>query len=381
MTLLIHNAAILDSTGRRDHAWIRISGAFITAIGSDDSWRAAADDEVIDAQGQWLVPGFIDLHVHGGGGHSFQDDGEAISKALATHRVSGTTRSLISLVTTPLEDLTRQLDLISTLKAEDRLILGAHLEGPFLSPSQKGAHNPEFLVHPTVDNTDHLLQAANGVIRQITIAPELPGADEAIKGFVDAGIVVAIGHTDVDFEGARRAFDLGARLLTHGFNAMRGIHHRSPGPVLAAFDDDRITVELIADGIHVDRHVISMAFNQARHRVALVTDAMAAAGSHDGTYSLGSLQVEVTGNRVVLAGTETIAGSTLTQDAALAFAIEIAGIQPSTAIAALTQVPARVLGLDEELGLISVGYRADVVLLDQNWRTQAVWADGKSLIG
>lgn len=380
MTLLIHNATILDATGRRDDAWIRISGAFITAVGSDDSWRAVEDDEVIDAQGQWLVPGFIDLHVHGGGGHSFQDDGEAISKALATHRVSGTTRSLISLVTTPLEDLTRQLDLISALKAEDRLILGAHLEGPFLSPSHKGAHNPDFLMHPTADNTDQLLQAANGAIRQITIAPELPGADDAIKGFADAGIVVAIGHTDTDYEGARRAFDLGARLLTHGFNAMRGIHHRSPGPVLAAFDDDRITIELIADGIHVDHRVISMAFSQAPHRVALVTDAMAAAGSDDGTYNLGSLQVEVTGNRAVITGTDTIAGSTLTQDVALAFAIETAGIQPSTAIAALTQVPARVLGLGAEFGLISVGYRADFVLLDQKWRAQAVWADGKSLI-
>ena len=381
MALLIHNATILDAKGRVDNAWVRTSGAFITAIGSDDSWIASDDDELVDAQGQWLVPGFIDLHVHGGGGHSFQDDGESIKKALTVHRAHGTTRSLVSLITTPLEDLKRQLERIAALKADDGLILGAHLEGPFLSTLHKGAHNPNFFIHPKASNLERLLQAESGAIRQITIAPELPGADKAIKRFVEAGVVVAVGHTDTDYEGALRAFDHGARILTHGFNAMRGIHHRSPGPVLAAFDDERVTIELIADGIHVDPPVVSMAFKQAPERVALVTDAIAAAGSDDGTYDLGSLQVEVTGNRAVIAGTDTIAGSTLTQDAALAFAIETVGIQPSTAIAALTQVPARVLGLEEVFGLISVGYRADLVLLDQHWHAQAVWADGKRLTG
>lgn len=379
MALLIHNATLLDARGQVHGAWVRASGTIITAIGHGNNWVADEGDQVIDAKGQWLVPGFIDLHVHGGGGHSFQDDGESIRRVLTTHRAHGTTRSLISLVTTPLEDLKRQLDLISTLKVDDGLIMGAHLEGPFLSPLHKGAHNPAFLMHPSADNVEQLLQAESGLIRQITVAPELPGAEDAITRFVEAGIVVAIGHTDTDYEGARRAFDKGARLLTHGFNAMRGIHHRNPGPVLAAFDDARVTVELIADGIHVDHRVIAMAFNQVPERVALVTDAMAAAGSDNGTYNLGSLQVEVTGNRAVLAGTDTIAGSTLTQDAALAFAIERAGIQPTTAIAALTQNAARILGLDEEFGLISVGYRADLVLLDQHWHAQSVWADGKPL--
>ncbi|WLQ05715.1 N-acetylglucosamine-6-phosphate deacetylase [Arthrobacter oryzae] len=379
MGVLIHNATALDANGRVDNAWVHSSGKMIAATGVGGGWTAEKDDVILDASGAWLVPGFIDLHVHGGGGHSFHDDGQSIQKALAAHRTHGTTRSLISLVTTPPAAVRQQLETISTLMAHDSLILGAHLEGPFLSPLHKGAHDPQLLMEPAAQTVQSLLETSNGVIRQITLAPELPGAADAIDRFVEAGIIVAIGHTDVDYDGARKAFDQGARLLTHGFNAMRGIHHRHPGPVLAAFDDPRIVIELIADGIHIDPRVISMAFQQAPGRIALVTDAMAAAGSANGTYRLGSQPVEVKGNRAVLTGTDTIAGSTLTQDRALAYAIDTVGLQPAAAVAALTQTPARALGLENEFGLLSAGYRPDFVLLDHHWNVQGVWADGERL--
>ena len=194
-----------------------------------------------------------------------------------------------------------------------------------------------------------------------------------------AGIAVAIGHTEADFDQAREAFDRGARILTHAFNAMEGIHHRAPGPVVAAFEDERVTIELILDGLHVHPDVAGMAFRAAPGRIALVTDAMAAAGSSDGDYRLGSLNVTVRDGLAVLSGTDTIAGSTLTQDAALRCAVEQAGVHPVDAIAALTAIPARALGLDHRLGYLKPGFAADAVVLDSGLHVQRVWANGQAV--
>ena len=177
----------------------------------------------------------------------------------------------------------------------------------------------------------------------------------------------------------RAAFDRGARLVTHAFNAMPGIHHRQPGPVVAAFEDDRVTIELILDGEHVHPDVAALAFTAAPGRVALVTDAMAAAGSGDGDYALGSLTVTVRDGLALLRGTHTLAGSTLTQDRALRLAITRAGLSPRDAVTALTLTPAHALGLDHRHGLLAPGFAADAVLLDHEWRVQHVWADGKAL--
>jgi N-acetylglucosamine-6-phosphate deacetylase len=187
---------------------------------------------------------------------------------------------------------------------------------------------------------------------------------------------VAVGHTEASFELAQEAFDRGARMLTHVFNAMPGIHHRSPGPVVAAFEDTRVTVELILDGLHVHPDVAAMAFNSAPGRIAMVTDAMAAAGSSDGDYRLGSLNVTVIDGLAVLSGTSTIAGSTLTQDVALRLAIERAKIGPAVAIEALTSTPARALGIDDRFGFLKAGYTADAVQLDHHWNVASVWANG-----
>ena len=382
MSLVIHSVRKLDAHGQVDDFWLVAEGTTITTTGTGASWREYAartgsgESGVVDGGGHWLVPGFLDLHGHGGGGHSFDDGGAEIRSALATHRGHGTTRSVISLVANPLPSLQRSLSVIADFADRDPLVLGSHLEGPYLAPARRGAHNAEHLRTPEPAEVEQLLGAARNTLRQITIAPELPGALEAVDVLVEAGVVVAVGHTEAGYETTHTAFDRGARLLTHAFNAMEGIHHRRPGPVIAALEDERIVLELILDGRHVHPSVARLLLDQAPHRVALVTDAMAAAGAHDGDYRLGSLNVTVRDGLALLSGTSTIAGSTLTQDVALRVAIEAVGVPPAAAVAALTLTPATVLGLEHELGLLAVGYAADAVLLDSGWRPLRVWANG-----
>jgi N-acetylglucosamine-6-phosphate deacetylase len=376
MTILFAGARKLDAGGQVDDFWMLVDGDTITAVGAGQRPHA---DQVVDVGGHWLTPGFIDLHSHGAGGYAYDDGEESIRAGVATHHEHGTTRTLISLVANPLEQLEESLATIARLAASDPLVLGSHLEGPFLSPGQPGAHNPHFLREPQPAELDRLLDAAHGTLRQMTLAPELPNAFDLIEVLVENEIVVAVGHTDADFETTRRAFDAGARLLTHVFNAMPSIHHRVPGPVIAAFEDSRVVLELILDGLHVHPDVAALVFRSAPSRVALVTDAMAAAGSVDGDYQLGSLAVTVAGGLAVLRGTSTIAGSTLTQDVALAMAIERLGVSPADAVAAVTSTPARVLGLDARHGLLAPGYVADAVILSHDWQVTGVWANGAPL--
>jgi N-acetylglucosamine-6-phosphate deacetylase len=189
-------------------------------------------------------------------------------------------------------------------------------------------------------------------------------------------VVVAVGHTDADDVQARAAFDRGARLLTHTFNAMAPLHHRAPGPVGAALDDERITLEVIADGHHVHPSVVRLLYRQAPGRVALVTDAMAAACCGDGQYRLGEVDVQVVDGCATVAGTDRLAGSTITQDVALRNAIQVVGLAPEVAVASLTATPARVLGLEDRFGALREGCAADLVMLDADWAVTAVWTAG-----
>jgi N-acetylglucosamine-6-phosphate deacetylase len=392
MSTLFHSARKIDADGQVDDFWMLVEGDTIVSTGSGGTWRELLEPplmlvepvetpspvETIDVGGHWLTPGFIDLHGHGGGGHAFDRGADDILGGLAAHRAHGTTRSVISLVANPLSTLRECLGVIADLAAADPLVLGSHLEGPFLAPDRRGAHNLEFLREPDPFEVEQLIGAARGTLRQITLAPELPNALEAIDVLVEAGVVVAIGHTEADFELARTAFDRGARLLTHAFNAMPGIHHREPGPVVAAFEDERVVLELVLDGVHVHPEIAALAFTAAPGRIALVTDAMAAAGSVDGDYRLGSLNVTVRDGLAVLSGTNTIAGSTLTQDAALRCAVRT-GIPLAAAVGALTRTPARVLGLEHRHGMLAPGFAADAVLLDHDWHVTAVYADGRAL--
>jgi N-acetylglucosamine-6-phosphate deacetylase len=371
---LLRDGRALDADGRRDGAWVLFDGDTIAATGTGAPPPA---EEVVDLAGAWLTPGFVDLHVHGGGGHAAEDGPDAMRGALDLHRAHGTTRSVVSLVSAPMADLETALAAVADLATTDPRVLGAHLEGPFLSASRCGAHDPEHLCPPTPEAVERLLRAARGTLRQVTIAPELPGALEAIGRFTAAGVTVAVGHTGADMALTARAFDAGARLLTHAFNAMPGLGHRSPGPVGAALADPRVTLEVVLDGQHVHPAVAGMLLAAAPRRVALVSDAMAAAGAGDGRYRLGRSDVVVRDGRAVLAGTTTIAGSTLTLDRALRIAVREAAADPVTAVTALTQAPARALGLDFRIGRLAPGYGADAVVLDDDWSVRAVWAAGR----
>ncbi len=374
-TTLVRATRLVDVAGTVEDGWVLVDGDTIRATGSGRDAPAAA--ELVDLGAATLVPGFVDLHGHGGATEAYED--ASFTDALAMHRAHGTTRSVLSLVANPVPALVASLAQVRAVMATDPLVLGAHLEGPFLSPDNKGAHNADHLVAPTPDVVDELLAAGEGVLRQVTIAPELPGALDAVRRFVAAGVTVAVGHTVGTYEQARAAFDAGATVLTHAFNAMPGLHHRAPGPIGAAVADDRVTLELILDGVHVHPAAARTLIRAAPGRVALITDAMGAAGAADGAYRLGSLDVTVTDGVAHVAGTDTIAGSTLTQDVALRNAVELVGMSLSEAVAALTSVPARALGLGDRLGRIAPGYAADLVALSPSLEVQRVWGGGQPL--
>lgn len=380
MSLIVHSVRLIDDGQSTDDAWVRFMGGRVAASGAGATWRdvVAVGDEVVDGSamagpGAIVSPGFVDIHGHGGGGHAFDDGPEAIRSGRAVHRRHGTTSAVVSLVTAPLDTLARRAADVAALTRTDTDILGSHLEGPFLDPSHRGAHDPAALASPV--DVDALLAAAAGTIRQLTLAPELPGAFDAIRALTAAGAVAAVGHTGADAALAGAAFDAGARILTHAFNAMPGLHHREPGPVGAALSDARVTLEIIADGVHLHPDIIRIAFAAAPGRIALVTDAMAAAGADDGRYSLGGLDVTVTDGVARLDDGGAIAGSTLTQDRAVRVAVG-AGVDVREALRAATATPARAIGLGDEVGHLRPGARADAVLLDAGLAVRAVWAGG-----
>ncbi|OBK48320.1 N-acetylglucosamine-6-phosphate deacetylase, partial [Mycobacterium sp. 1081908.1] len=272
MGLIRSGTMVLDGQVCRP-GWLETSGGRIRACGAGPP-PAPADRDFPDCV---VVPGFVDMHVHGGGGASYTDP-DAIDAAAAFHRRHGTTTTLASLVTaTPAELIAG----VGALAAATRrgTIAGIHLEGPWLSPARCGAHDPTRMRHPDPAEIDAVLEAGCGAVRMVTLAPELPGAGDAIRRFRDANVVVAIGHTDATYEQTQRAIAAGATVGTHLFNAMPPLHHREPGPALALLRAPGVTVELIADGVHVHPEVVRAVIAAAGpDRVALVTDALAAAG-------------------------------------------------------------------------------------------------------
>ena len=383
MSGVIHSVRLVEGGRVLDDAWVRFADGRVSSVGTGADWRdgtdaattAIVDGSAVAGAGAVLAPGFVDIHGHGGGGASYDDGPEAIRTARALHRAHGTTRAVISLVTAPVAVMQRRAAMVAELVGSDDDILGSHLEGPFLDPGHKGAHDESLLREPAADVVGRLLAAGRGTVRQVTLAPELPGGLGAIRTVVAAGAAAAVGHTGADDRLSRQAFDAGATILTHAFNAMPGLHHRDPGPVGAAASDPRVILEVIADGVHLHPDVVRIAFAAAPGRIALVTDAMAAAGHGDGRYALGSLRVDVHGRIARLVDGGTIAGSTLTQDAALRLAVS-AGVPLADAVAALTATPARAIGLGHAYGSLQPGRVADAVLLSADLGVRGVWTAG-----
>ncbi len=399
--MLLTASRIVTSECVHSPGWVRIEGDTIVAVGSGDA--PAGEWDRRDLGDATLVPGFVDAHVHGGGGASYPEAAavgvQAVLAARAAHLARGTTTTMASLVTASSAELLEQVLALAPLVA-DGTLCGIHLEGPWLSPERKGAHDEGALRAPDANEIDVLLAAARGAIRMVTIAPELPGALAAIERLVAAGVIVAIGHTDADFEQTRCAIDAGATVATHLFNAMPPLLHRAPGPVLALLEDERVTLELVADGVHLHPELVRFVEQAAgTDRVMLVTDAMAASASGDGHYRLGSLAVEVHDGVAMLAGTDTIAGSTATMDAlfrggaAVDSGLSRPDAEPGTdrketrnfsdaslvaAVRMTSTNPARALGLGH-VGDIAVGRHADFVVFDDDLRLREVILAAKTV--
>jgi N-acetylglucosamine-6-phosphate deacetylase len=359
--------------------WIEVSDGTVAALGSGSppSLPHRELGPVI------VMPGFVDTHVHGGGGGSFATASQAeTSAAVRLHRRHGTTTVIASLVTAAPEELLRQ---VAGLAEEVRAgaITGIHLEGPWLSAERCGAHDKSLLRDPDPDELDRLLTVGDGTIRMVTLAPERRGALQAIERIVSAGVVAAVGHTQATYEQTRAAIEAGATVATHLFNAMRPINHREPGPIIALLEDPRVTIELITDGVHVDpalyRHVNRVVGDD---RVTLVTDAMAAAGMVDGRYRLGSLAVDVVDGVARVAGTTTIAGGTASMDGLSRFAVTHSGLPRDEALLlAVRQAsinPARALGLPAA-GLV-LGAAADLVVLNADLAVVGVFSGGSWVV-
>lgn len=372
MTMLLTADRVLTPVRDLQPGWVHVDGDRIADLGPGPPPRTP--DLVLGDL--TVVPGYVDAHVHGGGGAAFGPGGaEAAARVVNAHLAHGTTTMMASLVTDASESLARAVAELAVL-VEDGLLAGVHLEGPWLSPAHKGAHDPALLTHPTPQQIDALVAAGRGQLRMVTLAPELPGGLEAIARLSGHGVVVAIGHTDATYDQTRAAIDAGVTVGTHVFNAMRALHHREPGPIVALLEEEGVHVELVADGVHLHPAALRLAATMKPHDFVLVTDAMAAAGAADGDYRLGPLEVEVRDGVARLADSGAIAGSTLTMDEAVRHTVRIVGIPLNQAVRAATSRPAAMLGLSGSVGSLRIGLAADLLVLDSQLRVQRVMRRG-----
>ena len=391
---VLSGGRVVTPEGVLSPGWIRLAGSRIDAVGPGEP-PGPTRLPLTDLGGAWVLPGFVDLHVHGGGGTSFTEGtAEDARRAAEFHRRNGSTTMLASLVTAPLADLEARAAMLAGLAAEG-VIAGLHLEGPFLAAARCGAQDPRHMIAPDVAAFASLHAAAAGQLRVITLAPELPGATDLITAAVQAGVIAAVGHTDATADVTSAAVDAGASHATHLFNGMRPLHHREPGPVGALLDRDEVSCEVIADGVHLHDTAIRLVARAAGPgRLVLITDAMAAAGMPDGRYRLGSMWVDVAGGEARLAAdagpgagarpgagagprvSGAIAGSTATMASVVRHAVA-AGLPVTDVAAAASTNPARVLGLAGRTGALRPGLDADLVVCDEAFGLRAVMRHGE----
>ena len=358
-----------------------VQGSQILDVGPASSTRRPAGADLIDLGNATLVPGYVDVHIHGSGGDTAMSGADAIqriSRFIARHGVTSWLPTL-----TWGDTFDESLEIVRAAAAGCELAgdgaeaAGIHLEGPFLSPRRPGAIRPESFRDPSLVDLEALLEAGRGFVRLMTIAPELPGGRDLVVRLVSRGVTASIGHSDATVDEARGAIAAGVTHATHAFNAMRGLHHRDPGVVGAIMESDRVTAELIADGVHVDATAMRILVRaKGAERVAVVTDAIAAAGLGDGEFSFDGRPITVRDGQALLAD-GTIAGSVACLDGNVRRLVEDCSVPVSSAIAMATRVPARSVGLDRRKGYIAGGYDADVVALDSQLNVRFTMARGR----
>ena len=369
-------------------AGILIRDGVIEAIGPREGMSLPMGAEELQAAQHTAIPGFVDVHIHGAGGHDVMEGTDealaGVARTLARH---GTTSFLATTVTASPDDICRSVEGIARYmsvqyetdqaRAE---VLGVHFEGPFISSARRGVHPKEWVQLPSAELLERFLRAASGNARILTIAPELLGAVPCIEAARNAGLVVAMGHTDATYEQARAAIARGVHHAVHVYNAMRPFSHRDSGVIGAVLTTPDVTAELIADGVHVEEAAMRILL-QAKGAgcVILVSDGISATGMPDGKYKLGKFEVTVSDG--VCRNTEgKLAGSTLTLDRALRNVVGM-GFPLSDAVRMLTSNPAKLLGLEFKKGALRVGADADIVLLDRDLQVTNVWARGMALNG
>jgi N-acetylglucosamine-6-phosphate deacetylase len=391
-TTVIHASRILTPDEEISDGIIVVEGRRITGVGHRDAMRIPAGAIDFVAAGMTVVPGFVDLHIHGAGGHDVMEgNARALDRITSTVARHGTTSIVATTVTASIEDTCHSLEGIARYihnhenvenpSKENRPaaeILGVHLEGPFISKTRRGVHPPDAIAKPSIEVLDKFVKAADGLVRILTIAPELPGAINVIAHAVAAKIIVALGHTDADYDQARAAIEAGARHSVHIYNAMRPFTHRDPGVVGAILTDPDVTAEIIADLVHVAGPAIQVLIGtKGFDTVLLVSDGIAATGMPDGNYRLGNFEVTVK-DGVARNSEGKLAGSTLTLDRALRNVVAL-GVPLADAVRMATVLPARRLGLAGKKGIIAVGADADLVALAPDLRVGAVMTRGAGL--
>jgi N-acetylglucosamine-6-phosphate deacetylase len=369
-------------------AVVVVEGSRIAAVGRRDEITVPPDAQKFEARGATLVPGFVDVHVHGAGGHDVMEaTPDALNKVAEVLARGGTTSFLATTVTAAPDVLCQSAAGIAKLiaaqsqngsatkqRAEN---MGIHFEGPFISPERRGVHPAEWIAAPSPALLARMLDAATGTARILTLAPEISGGLGLIDAARKAGIVVAIGHTDATYEQTMDAIGHGASHAAHVFNAMRPFSHRDTGVLGAVLTSSQVTAELIADGVHVDEAAMKLLLSAKPGKVILVSDGTAATGMPDGKYRLGNFDVQVTGG-VVRNSEGKLAGSALTLDRALRNIVTL-GVPLDEAIRMLTFYPARLLGLETRKGIIAPGADADLVFLDSQLQISRVVTRGTGL--
>ncbi len=367
------NSSIVEIRETTQHNLIENGAGDLQSDAWEESW--------MDLQGRMLVPGFIDLHVHGGGGADVTNGTAAdVAKAARLHASKGTTAWLPTTMTAEREVTEqairniRKAMLAGTGGAD---IVGIHLEGPFLNPVRCGAQPAERMRLPVQEELDAYLNLSDNQVRLLTIAPELPGAMELIRYACERGVTISIGHSDANYEQVRAAVQAGTSHVTHLFNGMRPLHHREPGVAGAALMHDELAVELICDGVHVRPELIEYVIRtKPQEQIVLITDAVEACGCADGRYQLGEQEVYVANGEVRLTATNDLAGSMLTLDQALRNAVQFSGQPLERIVPMLSLHPARQIGIDNRKGTIAPGKDADLVVLNDKLEVEAVYVRG-----